>query len=174
MNAELAVPDVHGDVLDLAGKGDTGVVEQDVRPSVRRHHRVHDLGPVVFRCHNEVQVTRVMALGTEGGRGALAQVVADVGQHHLGALAHEQMRRRAAEAHQLALDRSRRAGQQRHLALESHLLSPASSLIGGRMRYFVSCLHRWTVGRVEAALALTLFGNYHRAFCHPDRAWAGV
>ena len=55
------------------------------------------------------------------GRGrALAQLVADVGQHHLRAFAHEQMRRRAAEAHQLALDRRRRAGQQCHLALQSH------------------------------------------------------
>ena len=93
----------------LPGKGDTGVVEQDIQPPVRRHHRVHHLGPVLFRCHVEVQVTRVMALGAQGSRGALAQLVADVGQHHLGALAHEQMRRRAAEAHQLALDRSRRA-----------------------------------------------------------------
>ena len=120
MDAKLAFPDLHRDVLDLAGKGDTGIVEQDVQPSVRRHHRVHDLGPVLFRCHVEVQVTRVMALGAQRRRRALAQFVADVGQHHLRALAHEQMRRRAAEAHQLALDRRRRAGQQRHLAPQSH------------------------------------------------------
>jgi len=36
MHTELAFPDVHRDVLDLAGKGDTGIVEQDVEPSVRR------------------------------------------------------------------------------------------------------------------------------------------
>ena len=142
MNAKLAFPDFHCGVLDLGGKRDTGIVEQDIEPSVRRHHRVHHLGPVLFRCHVEVHVTRVMAIGAQGSRRALAQVVADVGQHHLRALAHEQMRRRAAEAHQLALDRSRRAGQQRYLAVESHLLSPASPLIGGRMRHFASCLHR--------------------------------
>ena len=79
-----------------------------------------------------------MALGAQGRGRALAQLVADVGQHHLGALAHEQMRRRAAEAHQLALDRRRRAGQQRYLAPQSHpvllsefgLLSPAGGEVG--------------------------------------------
>ena len=107
MNTKLAFPDLHRDVLDLAGKADTGIVEQDVEPSVRRHHRVHHLGPILFRCHVEVQVTRVMRLGAQGRGRALAQFVADIGQHHLRALAHEQMRRRAAEAHQLALDRRR-------------------------------------------------------------------
>jgi hypothetical protein len=61
-----------------------------------------------------------MAIGAQGSRRALAQIVADVGQDHLGALAHEQMRRRGTEAHQRALDRGRRAGQQRYFALESH------------------------------------------------------
>ena len=91
---------------------------------MRRHHRVHHLGPVLFRCHVEVHVTRVMALGAQGSGRALAQVIADVGQHHLRALAHEQMRRRAAEAHQLAFDRSRRAGQQRYFVLESNCVLP--------------------------------------------------
>jgi hypothetical protein len=27
MHAKLGVPDVHGDVLDLAGRADTGIVE---------------------------------------------------------------------------------------------------------------------------------------------------
>jgi hypothetical protein len=40
------------------------------------------------------------------------------------------MRRRTAEANQLALDRSRRAGQQCYLVLETYPLSPASPLIG--------------------------------------------
>jgi hypothetical protein len=149
MNAKLAVPDFHCDVLDLAGKGDTGIVEQDVQPSVRRHYRVHHLAPVLFRCHVEVHVTGVVASGAQGRRRALAEFVADVGQHHLRALAHEQMRRRAAEAHQLTLDRRRRAGQQRYFALESHLLSPASLLIGGRMRHFGAGLHRRRGGRFE-------------------------
>jgi hypothetical protein len=39
-----------------------------------------------------------MAFGAQGRRRALAQLIADVGQHHLRALAQEQMRRRAAEA----------------------------------------------------------------------------
>jgi hypothetical protein len=69
-------------------------------------------------------------------------------------LAHEQMRRRAAEAHQLALDRSRRAGQQRYLALQPHLLSPASPLIRGRMRQFAPGLHWRTAVRLGSALAL--------------------
>ena len=72
MNAKLAFPDVHRDVLDLAGKGDAGVVEQDVQPSVRRHHRVCHLGPILFRGNVEVHVACVMALGAEGGRSALA------------------------------------------------------------------------------------------------------
>ena len=124
VDVEFAVPDVHRGVLDLGGEGDAGIVEQDVQPSLRRHHRVHHLRPVLFRCHVEVEIAGVMALGAQGGRGALAQVVADVGQHDLSALAHEQMRRGAAEAHQLALDRGRRTGQQRYLALKSHLLPP--------------------------------------------------
>jgi len=37
---------------------------------------------------------------------------------------------RAAEAHQLALERSRCTGQQRYLALEPHSSPPASPLIG--------------------------------------------
>jgi hypothetical protein len=78
MHAKLAVPDFHCGVLDLGGEGDTGIVEQNIKPSVRRHHRVHHLGPVLFRCHVEVQVTRVMALGPQGSRRALAEVVADV------------------------------------------------------------------------------------------------
>jgi hypothetical protein len=32
MHAKLAFPDFHCDVLDLAGKGDTGIVEQNVEP----------------------------------------------------------------------------------------------------------------------------------------------
>ncbi len=86
---------------------------------VRRHHGICHLGPILFRCHVEVQVTRVMPIGAQGRGRALAQFIADIGQHHLRALAHEQVRRRAAEAHQLALDRSRRAGQQRYLAPQS-------------------------------------------------------
>jgi hypothetical protein len=124
MNARLAVPDFHGDVLDLGGKGDTGIVEQDIQPSVRRHHRVHHLGPVLVRCHVAVQVTRVMAIGAQGRRRALAQVIADVGQHHLRALAHEEMGGGGAEAHEFALDRGRRAGQQRYLAPQSHRVLP--------------------------------------------------
>jgi hypothetical protein len=120
MNAKLAVPDIHCDVLDLAGKSDAGIVEQDVQPSVRRHQRIHHLGPVLFRCHVEVQIPRVMAFGPQGSGRALAQLIADVGQHHLRALAHEQMGRRAAEAHQLALDCRRRTGQQRYLAPQAH------------------------------------------------------
>jgi hypothetical protein len=58
------------------------------------------------------------------------------------------MRGGAAEAHQLALDRSRRAGQQRYFAPQSHLLPPASPLIGGRMRYFALWLHRSTAIRL--------------------------
>ena len=40
MHAKLAVPDFHCGVLDLGGEGDTGIVEQNIKPSVRRHHRV--------------------------------------------------------------------------------------------------------------------------------------
>jgi len=50
------------------------------------------------------------------------------------------MRRHAAG--QLAIDRSRRAGQQRYFALESHVLPPASLLVGGMVRYFACWLHR--------------------------------
>jgi len=65
-----------------------------------------------------------MPVGAQGSGRALAQFIADIGQHHLRALAHEQMRRRAAESHQLALDRRRRAGQQRYLAPQSHPVLP--------------------------------------------------
>jgi hypothetical protein len=67
-----------------------------------------------------VHITRVMAIGAQGSRRALAQLIANVGQHHFRTLAHEQMRRRTAETHEFALDRGRRTGQQRHFALQSH------------------------------------------------------
>jgi hypothetical protein len=108
----------------LAGNETPALLNRMSSRPVRRHHRVHHLGPVLFRCHVEVQVARFMAVGAQGCRRALAQLIADVGQHHLRALAHEQMGRRAAEAHQLALDRSRRAGQQRYLAPQSHCVLP--------------------------------------------------
>ena len=137
---------------------------------MRRHHRVHHCGPVLFRCHVEVQVARVVALGAQGRRGALAQVVADVGQHHFGALAHEQMRRGAAEAHQFALDRRRRAGQQRYFVLESHL-SSLSPLIGGRMRHFAACLHRRAAVRLEPMLALR---HVREWFMTGETVWNGL
>jgi hypothetical protein len=54
---------------------------------VRLDHCVHHLDPVLLLCHVEVEVAVavVVVLGAQGRRGALAQVVADVGQHHLGA-----------------------------------------------------------------------------------------
>jgi hypothetical protein len=96
------------------------------------------LRPVLFRCHVEMRVARVVALGAQGSRGALAQVVADVGS----ALPSRTNRCAAAQPHQLALDRSRRAGQQRYFALAPHFLFAAPRLIGGRMRHFAVCLHR--------------------------------
>jgi hypothetical protein len=71
------------------------------------------------------------------------------GQHHLRAFAHEQMRGRAAEAHQLALDRSRRACQQRHLAPQSHPVLPFSPSIAGRMRHFARGLHCSALARIQ-------------------------
>ena len=55
MDVEFSVPDFDGDVFDLAGEADTGVVEQDVQAAVGCHHRVDDLGPVLFRCYVEVE-----------------------------------------------------------------------------------------------------------------------
>ena len=92
-----------------------------------------------------------MPIGAQGSGRALAQLVADIGQHHLRALAHEQMRGRAAEAHQLALEGSRRAGQQRHLAPQSHPVLPFLLTIAGRMRHFARGLHGpvWAVKNVD-------------------------
>jgi len=59
----------------------------------------------------------VTAVGAQDRRSVLAQLIADLGLHHICALAREQMHRRAAEAHLFVLDRIRRAGQQRYPAL---------------------------------------------------------
>ena len=48
MNIKLAFPNFHCDVLDLAGKRDTSIVEQDIQPSLHRHHRFDYRGRVLF------------------------------------------------------------------------------------------------------------------------------
>ena len=65
-----------------------------------------------------------MALGAQGSRRALAQFVADVGQDDLRALADEQMRGRAAEAHEFAFDGGGGAGEQRYFVPQSHTVLP--------------------------------------------------
>ena len=84
MHAKLAFPDVHCDVLDLGGKGDTGVVEQDVQPSVRRHHRVHHLRPVLFRRHVEVHVVFVAGIRLSFGKSL--ECIIDIITSHVEAL----------------------------------------------------------------------------------------
>ncbi len=139
---------------------------------MRRHRRVHHLGPDLLRCHVEVQVTRVMALAAQGSRRALAQLIADVGQHHFRALAHEQLRRRAAEAHQLAPDRSRRAGQQRYFFWSRILSSPLHrrSAGGAQSAYGAHPIldgGTWSGGRTEPMLTACDHESDTDRFDHP-------
>ena len=112
MDAELPVPDFDGDVLDFGEVGDAGVVEQDVEAAMCFEHRVDDLGPVLFRCDVEMHVACVMALGAQGGGGAFAEVVSDVGDEDLGAFADEQVGGGAAEAHGLGFEGGGGAGEE--------------------------------------------------------------
>ena len=76
---EFSVPYFDCEVLDLAGEGDAGVVEQDVEAAVGFQDSVDDLGPVLFGCDVQVEVAGVVAVGAQGGGGAFTQVVSDVG-----------------------------------------------------------------------------------------------
>jgi hypothetical protein len=100
-----------------------------------------------------------MAIGAQGGRGALAQFVADIGQDDFRALADEEMGGGGAEAHQFAFDGGRRAGQQRYLVPESHFVLPfdyrssagCAILCGGSIAATRSGLNRRSRSEPESA-----------------------
>ncbi len=154
-NAKLAVPDVHGDVLDPGGKADTGIVEHDVQPSVRCHHRVHHLRPVLFRCHVEAQVGNAR----RGPRRAGLPPRARPGRRGCRSAPPSRPRARtdAMPRRRSPSTRPRSQPPRRSAAPPCPAVAsspPASQLIGGRMHYFACCIHRRAAVRVAAALAV--------------------
>ncbi len=80
---------------DTLQKGNIGIVEQDAEAAVVCHHGVDDLGSLQAQSGPHYDLSHKIPDRLAEGGGALAQVVADVGEDGFCVLADEEMRRRA-------------------------------------------------------------------------------
>ena len=89
MHRKLAVPGLFRQILDLGGKCDAGVVEQNVEAAKGGQGVIDGPLPIGFRGHIKVPVKHVSPLIAQCRGGALTQFIANVGQHNFSALAYE-------------------------------------------------------------------------------------